>query len=232
MKIIKKENRYDIVDDNVSVGWIERFENPFHQTNVYLKLHLKSYKKKYVDIFNPIAEIEKRPLQIMLSASEEKKIHFIESAGFQCMRRCYEVDFTIDDLVKREYKDMDVYYCDKNNKFYMKYAIMIYKHYQNTHTDINALTASFEEFMKILPDTIFYYHENVIFFEKNEIAYVYLKDEDSTSFAYKVVSRLFEENKHIIMECDDVDSSAMKLLSLFKADKESSYNTYIRRKHE
>ncbi len=230
MKIIKKDNRYEILGNECSLGWIETYENPFHQSNIYLKLQLKSYDKQYANIFNHIAEIEKRPLQIMLDSSEEEIISFIESAGFKCMRRCYELNLKKEDLIQRAYQDINVYYGDRNNNFYIKYAKIIYEHYQNTHKDINALTASFEEFLENLPDIMFYYNENnVIFVEENEIAYTYLNDEDFTSFAYKVVNRLFEKNKNIVMECDDVDSSAMKILSLFKVDKSASYNTYIRR---
>lgn len=66
-------------------------------------------------------------------------------------------------------------------------------------------------------------------YEKSyEIAYVgTTKPSAFRPFAASLVAVLFRERDGVTAECDDVDSAAMTLKSLFRPVEETPYDTYI-----
>ncbi len=228
-------DKYIVFIAEKNIGYIEKYYNPFHCYNCYLKLNLTVYDKVFSqDIFQQIAQQEKKNLQIMLDSSDKEKIVFIESGGFCCKRRCYEVELTLSDLIYKNKKEVKIKQCQTDDARYILCARMMYEYYGQTHALINPLTSSFSEFLEHLPKRAFYYADSdkikgVIFVEANEIAYCYFEEESSCfDFSYAVISRLFSQYETIFFEADDVDASAMKLVAMFDIDLKNSFNTYIK----
>ena len=85
------------------------------------------------------------------------------------------------------------------------------------HQAINPLTASFDNFMEILPDEVYFIDDkNFAFVEDNEIAYV-LCEETHTGddFLLALCHTLFYNYDTIVFEADDVDPIAMRLKNNF-----------------
>ncbi len=236
---IKKinDNKYNVLVDNSSIGYIETYNNKFHSGNCYLRLKLLKYNKKVAScVFDEISRQEDKPLQMMLSASDKQKITFIKSGGFVCKRKCYDIAVTIDDLIYKSNKQVAIDFCQYGSGEYRQCARLMYHHYKKTHQNINPLTACYDDFVSILPKSAFYQECNskinsAIFVEDNEIAYIYLSDtENALDFAYAVICELFSKYSRIVFECDHVDKSAMQFISMFNVDLSRSYNTYIKEK--
>ncbi len=234
IKVIKTNtDKYSVLIDDCDIGFITRYHNRFHATHCYLKLNLLEYSNAISKfIFKEIYKIENKPLQIMLDATGKEIISFVESGGFVCRRKCYDIAVTVDDLIYKSDAQIALKHCQFGSVEYEKCARIMYNYYKETHQKINPLTAPFESFLEILPNTTFYYTVDtkimgVIFTEENEIAYLYLNESDSAlDFAHAVISQLFRKHSSIAFECDDVDDSAMKLVSMFKVDLRSACSTY------
>ncbi len=234
IKVIKTNiDKYSVLINDCDIGFIARYHNRFHANHCYLKLNLSAYNNAVSKcIFKKIYKVENKPLQVMLDADDKESISFVESGAFVCRRKCYDISVTADDLIYKSDVQIDLKYGQLGTVEYDKCAHLMYGYYKKTHQKINPLTAPFEEFLEILPNTAFYYTvdtkiKGVIFTEDNEIVYLYLNEGGSPlDFAYAVISQLFSKHTSIVFECDDVDDSAMKLVSMFKVDLRSVNSTY------
>lgn len=85
------------------------------------------------------------------------------------------------------------------------------------HQAINPLTASFEEFVEILPNEVYFVDEkNFAFVEDNEIAYVLCEETSAgDDFLLVLCHALFCKYETIVFEADDVDPIAMRLKNKF-----------------
>ena len=173
-----------------------------------------------------------KPLQIMISSEEKDVISFIQKAGFNCKRKCYEVDASVQDYIGKKTKETMSFAID-GDTLYDRCCEIMFDRYIVTHKGINPWTGTKEEFFTLLPKTVFYEMDNetirnLAFVEDNEIAYVYGEDKNKfVSFMHKLIIEMFEQNETIVFEADDCDEYAMELETLFDNQSEESFDTYI-----
>ena len=230
---------YVLINQQI-IGSIETYENEFHKENCYVKFEFEEYDLPLAsEIFALLQNHIKRPLQVMLSSSEVEKIAFLEKAGFVCKRKCYEACVTMDDLcdmgnVVHIENGNTFMCCGRGSEEYDMCTRFLYEYYRNVHEAVNPLTASYEEFLKLLPDEVYYdsYEgevRHIAFVEENEIAYVGSRDKsDFGRFITGVVRNLFNLYEELTFEYDDCDETAIVLKDLFEEEVEESYNTYVR----
>lgn len=232
--------KFSVLINQQIFGSIETYENEFHKGNCYMKFEFEEYDLSLAsEIFALLQNRMKRPLQVMLSSSEVEKIAFLEKAGFVCKRKCYEACVTMDDLcdmgnVVHIENGNTFMCCGRGSEEYDMCTRFLYEYYRNVHEAVNPLTASYEEFLKPLPDEVYYdsYEgevRHIAFVEENEIAYVGSRDKsDFGRFITGVVRNLFNLYEELTFEYDDCDETAIVLKDLFEAEVEESYNTYVR----
>ncbi|CYV33772.1 GNAT family acetyltransferase [Streptococcus suis] len=187
------------------VGKIHSYQNPYHQTNIYLRLDLVDFDCTIAEqLFQSLqTSLGGKPLQVMLSSAEQERIHFLTAAGFVCKRKCYEFEVTKQDYLGQA-DTTNLITARKGTAPYQIACQQIFDHYQTVHQDINPWTTSQEEFEKDLPDRVYTDSENCAFVENNEIAYVCGKDEQSFDpFIQAVICQLFEQYEQISFEADD-----------------------------
>ncbi|HEM6260881.1 TPA: GNAT family acetyltransferase [Streptococcus suis] len=211
------------------VSKIHSYQNPYHQTNIYLRLDLVNFDCTIAEqLFQSLqTSLGGKPLQVMLSSAEQEKIHFLTAAGFVCKRKCYEFEVTKQDYLGQA-DTTNLITARKGTAPYQIACQQIFDHYQTVHQDINPWTASQEDFEKDLPDLVYTDSENCAFIENNEIAYVCGKDKQTFDFFIQtVICQLFEQYEQISFEADDCDPIAMCLADHFRFPNKPSWDTYI-----
>ncbi|HEL1624605.1 TPA: GNAT family acetyltransferase [Streptococcus suis] len=229
LDISYQANTFHISHHGRPVGNIHTYSNPYHQTNIYLRLDLVDYDCTIAEqLFQSLQTfLEGKPLQVMLSSAEQERIHFLTAADFVCKRKCYEFEVTKQDYLSQT-GTSNLSIARKGTAPYQIACQQIFDHYQTVHQDINPWTTSQEEFEKDLPDRVYTDSENCAFVENNEIAYVCGKDEQSfDSFIQAVICQLFEQYEQISFEADDCDPIAMCLAEQFQQPNKPSWDTYI-----
>ena len=232
----------DIGGENYRVFWKSRDmgtvslrRNKFHASTCHFGMNLSTYDIRFApDFGEQLSALVHMPLQIMLGSDKIEMIHFLEAAGFHCIRKCYEAEVTEKVLVKSIRPDYSVTQCHAGESDYLDCMDLLYCYYQDTHKQISPLTASFDEFSKEIPKTAYFMREmgilkQAIFIEENEIAYCCTLDINGfRRFAVGIVKEMFSQFPTLFFEADDRDPAAMELLSLFRLNLKESYNTYIR----
>ncbi len=243
-------NTYEIFT-NKSIGKIETYTNAFHNKHSYLKLNLKEFDTEIAEeIFYNLSKVINKPLQVMTSSKNKDLINFLLAGNFQLKRKSYELEISKKDLVN-SYKEKlqrsthntisnNFEYCKKGDENYQLCCDLLFSYYKNTHKAINPLTASFEEFIQELPDTVYYEIQNnkiqnLAFIENNEIAYLASNNfKNFNSFLLSLINMLLKKYNTICFEADDCDYLAINLVKLFKTNNEieelknlESFNTYI-----
>ncbi|WP_449459884.1 GNAT family acetyltransferase [Streptococcus suis] len=229
LDISYQANAFHISYQGKPVGSIHTYSNPYHQTNIYLRLDLVDFDYTIAEqLFQSLqTALDGNPLQVLLSSAEQERIHFLTAAGFVCKRKCYEFEVTKQDYLGQA-DTTNLITARKGTAPYQIACQQVFDHYQTVHQDINPWTASQEDFEKGLPDLVYTDSENCAFIENNEIAYVCGKDEQSFgSFIQAVICQLFEQYEQISFEADDCDSIAMRLANQFQFSDKPSWDTYI-----
>ncbi|HFI0272529.1 TPA: GNAT family acetyltransferase [Streptococcus suis] len=229
LDISYQANTFHISHHGRPLGKIHSYQNPYHQTNIYLRLDLVDFDWTIAkQLFQSLqTSLDGKPLQVMLSSAEQERIHLLTAAGFVCKRKCYEFEVTKQDYLSQT-GTSNLSIVRKGTALYQRASQQIFDHYQTVHQDINPWTASQEEFEKGLPDMVYTDSENCAFVENNEIAYVCGKDEQSfDSFIQAVICQLFEQYEQINFEVDDCDTIAMRLANQFQFSDKPSWDTYI-----
>ncbi|HEM4051481.1 TPA: GNAT family acetyltransferase [Streptococcus suis] len=229
LDISYQANTFHISHHERPVGKIHSYQNPYHQTNIYLRLDLVDYDCKIAkQLFQSLqTSLGGKPLQVMLSSAEQERIHFLTAAGFVCKRKCYEFEVTKQDYLGQTVTT-DFIIAPKGTALYQRASQQVFDHYQTVHQDINPWTASQEEFEKSLPDLVYTDSKNCAFIDTDEIAYVYGKDEQTFDFFIQaVICHLFEQYEQISFEADDCDPIAMRLADQFQQPNKPSWDTYI-----
>ncbi|HFI2433364.1 TPA: GNAT family acetyltransferase [Streptococcus suis] len=227
-----RDQTFQISHNGKTLGKIHSYNNPYHQTNIYLRLDLVDFDCTIAEqLFQSLqTSLGEKPLQVMLSSAEQEKIHFLTAAGFVCKRKCYEFEVTKQDYLGQTDPN-NLLTAHKGTALYQRACQQIFDHYQTVHQDINPWTASQEDFDKDLPDLIYTDSENgknCAFVEDNEIAYVCGKDEQSFDyFIQAAICQLFEQYEQISFEADDCDPIAMRLADQFRHPNKPSWDTYI-----
>lgn len=184
--------------------------NAFHDKNIYIDFESEDISS--LPSFRKIADKYGAPIQMMLEDKDVLKRNFIQKKGFKLMRTCYSCEFSSSDLLK-DPSHVKVMRSAKNREFSWDYYI----YYKKMHKAINPLTASFEEFMEILPDEVYFVDEkNFAFVEGNEIAYVLCEETHTgNDFLLALCHNLYYNYETIVFEADDVDPIAMRLKNNF-----------------
>lgn len=233
IKVVFYDDKLNIYIDDTYIGNIIYSINPYHNGHFYLKLQLQQYDTGVAkELFDLISKKLDKPLQIMILSEEKDVISFIQKAGFNCKRKCYEVDASVQDYIGKKTKEM-LSFALVGDALYERCCEIIFDRYISTHKGINPWTGTKEEFFTLLPKTVFYEMDNetirnLAFVEDNEIAYVYGEDKNKfVSFMQKLIIEMFEQNETIVFEADDCDEYAMELKRLFRNQTEGSFDTYI-----
>ncbi|HFI0567518.1 TPA: GNAT family acetyltransferase [Streptococcus suis] len=229
LDISYQANTFHISYRGRPLGKIHNYQNPYHQTNIYLRLDLVDFDCTIAEqLFQSLqTSLGEKPLQVMLSSAEQEKIHFLTAAGFVCKRKCYEFEVSKQDYLSQT-GTTNPNIAHKSTSPYQIACQQIFDHYQTVHQDINPWTASQEDFEKDLPDLVYTESENWAFVENIEIAYVCGKDEQSfDSFIQAVIGSLFEQYEQISFEADDCDPIAMRLADHFRFPNKPSWDTYL-----
>ncbi len=101
LDISYQANAFHISYQGKPVGSIHTYSNPYHQTNIYLRLDLVDFDCTIAEqLFQSLqTSLGGKPLQVMLSSAEQERIHFLTAAGFVCKRKCYEFEVTKQDYL-------------------------------------------------------------------------------------------------------------------------------------
>lgn len=234
MKITKHKDEYLIENSGEQLAKVETYRNTYHKNHCYIKFDLEDTAViSEANLFQKIADEEKSPLQVMISSLETQKTTFLTSQGFKKARISHEMEVKKQDLLKGlSSGESKIFKAIRGQNDYRECCELLFNHYKETHQAINPLSATFEDFTKILPAEVYYVKNNsiqhVAFVSDNLIAYVCSKDESTfENFVLAVVNKLFEENQSIEFEADDVDWAAMTLKNLFLTDSTESFDTWI-----
>lgn len=218
---------------------MKTYTNKFHNKHTYL--YIENSEISTINDFDHLLDKYKKPLQIGVDSDNDNLIDLLEKNDFILKRKCYEVEATKADL-KYPLEKADIFQCHYGSYEYKKCCQILYDYYALVHYDVSPLTASFAEFVNIIPKDSLYIKEDGIittcaFVEENEIAYLATSKSDSKTrrvFLSALLTFLFEKYQYIFFEADDTDYFAIELKDIFDINIKSSYDTYIKyyKKHE
>ena len=227
------DNIFNINLNGKYIGSIEYTINLYHNKHYYLRLHLQQYDIGVAkEIFAFISSRLDKPLQIMLSSIEKEKVSFIQTAGFCCKRKCYEIEASAQEYIGEKIPSA-LSYAIKGSAVYEECCNKMLDRYMITHMRINPWTGTKEDFFALLPQVVFYERDNdgiknCAFVADHEIAYVYgMVRTAFIDFAQRLITELFTQNETILFEVDDCDEYALELKNLFAKQLEESFDTYI-----
>lgn len=228
------ENEYKVFSLGVPIGKIEAYTSPFYAENLYLRLDLTQYDPSLgTELFSVLKSLAGRPLQVMAESENTVLTNFLKAGGFKLKRRCFESEVSAADFIGGAASGGELFEAGAGSAEYLSCCEFLYDYHKATHRNVNPLTASFDEFRKILPKTVVFSSlesavSDFAFLEGNEIAYLGSADIGSfRDFAVNLVLSLFEAHRTLVFESDDCDPLAMGLRSLFKNQRDSSFDTYI-----
>ncbi len=230
--ILENDNVMVYIGDKYN-GSIKYSSNLYHNGHYYLKLQLQNYDTEVAEeVFFLLSQRLDKPMQVMVSSKDEEIISFIQTAGFRCRRKCYEIEACVQDYIGKIAIET-LSFAAIGHAIYEKCCEIMLDRYISTHKAINPWTGTKEDFFKMLPKMVFYEMEknrikNFAFVEDNEIAYVCGVDRAGfVLFAQNLITEIFKQNESIIFEADDCDEYAMELKNLFASQSDESFDTYI-----
>lgn len=233
LRLDSMNGQYKVYHGERFVGSLRLYENPCHLKNCYVHLALERPDADIsAELFHTLAEITGRPLQVMVSSADTSLIAFLIAGGFQCRRKCYEVNASRADYAGGR-PAVPLSHCFAGEADYEAACQTMFAHYVSVHEAINPWTADDTVFRGHLPAEAVLAREDgvlsaVAFVEGNEIAYVWGADERFfADFAQRLVTELFSRYETLCFESDDGDWAAMRLRSLFKNPGETRVDTYV-----
>lgn len=234
---MKKNNVYYFKNNSHETIEIKIDDNRYHSKHCYLKFDNSHVMVNWQAIFDLIYRIENKPLQVMLSSHHIEKCRLLEKSGFLKLRSCYEMAVTKNHLKTTvASRPVQLDYIDVNNDNYLVCCQQLYAYYQQTHEQVNPLTATFEQFIVDLPQQICiekFNHriQHIAFIEANEIAYVCTNQiETVNDFLYQLCVQLLYQHEVILFEADDTDVVAMLLKQQFNIEVNETYDTFVYKK--
>lgn len=214
---------------------MKTYENAFHHGHLYIEIEDGDLWDGVVQNIEALFQETKRPLQTGVFSDDVERIRLLVKCGFLRKRRCYEIEVRQSDLlVQLSENACKLLEANEGSASYAACAQMMFRAYARTHAEVNPLTATFEEFIQILPaNAVFMERDGEIralaFVEKNEIAYLASDSpEDLPSFFASLLTRMFSQYEYIFFEADDVDPTAMALKHLFAVRPSVSFDTYVK----
>ena len=185
-----------------------------------------------VELFEKLHQMVHRPLQVMVDSENKELCSFLTAGGFQCRRKCFEVEAAAEDYTGPK-PQVELKYTQIGNADYARCCELMYEHYCETHKEINPWTAGRKGFFDELPAEVFYRLKEgsiaaLAFVERNEIAYVAAASKaEFDVFAASLVADVLKRYDTVCFESDDCDWAAMRLRAMFKNQSEASFDTYI-----
>lgn len=233
VQVVFDDDNLMVYIDDKYIGSIMYSINLYHNGHYYLKPQLQDYDTEVAEeVFSLLSQRLDKPMQVMVSSKDEEVISFIQTAGFRCRRKCYEIEAFIQDYIGKTTGET-LSFAVKGHVIYEKCCEIMLDRYISTHKAINPWTGTKETFFKMLPKVVFYEMDNnriknFAFVEDNEIAYVCGVDRsDFVLFAQNLITEMFKQNEAIVFEADDCDEYAVELKNLFTNQSEESFDTYI-----
>lgn len=233
VQVVFNDDNINVFIDDEDMGSIMYSINSYHNWNYYLKLQLQYYDIGVAEeLFDLLSQKLDKPMQVMISSENEEIISFIQTAGFSCRRKCYEIEASVQDYIGKNTKE-SLSFAVLGYPIYEKCCEIMFDRYISMHKEINPWTGTKEDFFMMLPKVVCYEIDNdriknLAFVEDNEIAYVCGADRDGfIFFAQNLISEMFKQNEVIVFEADDCDEYAMELKKLFINQSEESFDTYI-----
>ena len=170
-----------------------------------------------------------------MMSSDDLRVPVLLRCGFVCRRQCWSVSVTAESLAEPLPAPPESYLsCTIGTPEYDRCLRLCYEYYQETHRDVNSLTATLEDFAKMLGKCICIYDErdgeviHCAFIDDDKIAYLSTRDMDSLRpFAQMLAAIALERSWVIFFKCDDCDPAAMTLFSLFAVGGDIPFCTYI-----
>ncbi|MDD4291811.1 MAG: hypothetical protein PHX51_06240 [Clostridia bacterium] len=149
------DGRIKVWSGDKNVGGMAFSKNPFHAENTYLRFDPKEFDLAYAAmLFERIADAF-GPLQVMTYSDDQAMLALLKRGDFERKRRCYEAEFTKNDLIKRESASA-VLCAESQSREYAAFCDSMYARYQHIHINVSPMTASLTEFCKRLPNTVYY----------------------------------------------------------------------------
>ena len=125
------------------IGSIEYSTNPYHNRHYYLKLQLKNYDIGIAkELFDLISLKLDKPMQIMLSSIEKEVVSFIQTAGFCCKRKCYEIEASTEEYIGEKIAE-SLSCAMVGDIVYGECSEIMFDRYISTHKRINPWTGRF-----------------------------------------------------------------------------------------
>lgn len=233
IRLEQEDKCYAVYRDAQRVGMVELYDNPYHMKNCYVKLELERLDVGIgAELFHTLREIMGRPLQVMVSSDDTVLTDFLIAAGFECRRKCYDVEAGAEEYIGGE-SDVRLLHSHTGELNYGRCCQLMFDYYVKVHKAVNPWTADYETFCQNMPADVAYARLNgeitsLAFTEDNEIAYVCGTDKQHfADFVCSLVTAMFKKYKTICFESDDCDWVAMQLRSTFENQDETSFDTYV-----
>lgn len=231
--VFQGDHRYNIYQNGHDIGCIAVSRNPVHDCHCHLNMGLEQYGPEIAAALFPLLRKELGlPLKMMLCPTPE--LHaFLTAGGFVRKRRCWELEVSAGDLAGPLLYAMPLTSARKGSELYDACCALMYDYYRATHQAVSPLTATQEEFCAHLPVSVLCAMDNgtpihCAFLDHEELAYTATSDPATfPDFAQTIVAELFRRYETITTECDDCDSCAMTIKSLFQTEDGDSWDTYI-----
>lgn len=215
------------------MGEVELYDNPCHARNCYLRVRLEYLERSVsAELFDALAQLVKRPMQVMVDSGNVELAGFLIAGGFSCRRKCYEVEAGVKDYTGQKIH-FPLVHTHRGEPDYERCCGLMYDCYVANHEMVNPWTADFETFCRDMPAEAVCEKSgseilNLAFVEENEIAYVCGCDgQEFARFASGLVTWLFERYETVCFESDDCDWAAMELKAMFANQAETSFDTYV-----
>ena len=214
--------------------------HPLHARNLYLEPQITGLDEAEADAAaRALAARFHRPLQVMLSAGEERTIALLRSAGFRLRRSCFLIQAGPEDFPGNPPpRPRPLRFARKGEARYEACCRIMLRRYEETHRDISPWTGSMADFQADLPDLAAYEETagdivNLAFVTREEIAYVYgAALPDFLPFAGALAAWMFRSASRLFFEADDTDPFAMALAGLFSVCPRDTVQTYVLRPEE
>lgn len=231
------DHRYNVYQSGEDIGCITVSDNPYHNTHRYLNLGLEHYVPSVAkELFSLLRKELGQPLQVMLYSTQEM-YDFLTAGGFECRRRCYEMEVTSSNLAVSLFPTSKLYTAQKGSQLYDTCCDLLYDYYNATHEVVSPLTVPQHVFCSHVPKTVLCCMADgkplhYAFIDSDEVGYeiAYIgttKLSAFSCFVQTLVYELFQKCDTLTAECDDTNPAAMQLMQLFNISIDKSFDTYI-----
>lgn len=191
VQVVFDDDNLMVYIDDKYIGSIMCSINLYHNGHYYLKPQLQYYDTEVAEeVFSLLSQRLDKPMQVMISSNDKETISFIQTAGFICRRKCYEIEVLSKDYIGKTTKE-PLSFVMIGHAIYEKCCEIMFDRYSSTHKPINPWTGTKESFFKMLPKVVFYEMDNnsiknLAFVEDNEITYVCGVDRADFALSHKI----------------------------------------------